>query len=178
MYEMTSPRPLTPQLRERLQCIKAFLLDVDGVLTKNISSISPAEFEAKTIIVMDEFGIRSAQKRGIRIGIITGGNSTSISTRARELDIHDLYEGALNKLEPYEHFKSLHGLTDEEIAYIGDGILDLPVLRKVGFSATPLNAHPSVKIAVHYVASRAGGYGAVREVLDLLLQAKEIPNVG
>lgn len=159
---------------ERLSRLKAFLLDVDGVLTDGGITYSAAGIESKTFHVRDGHGIRAAQDAGIRIGIITGRASEVVALRARELRITDLYQGVLNKIEPYEEFKSLYGLKDEEIGYMGDDVLDLPVIKNVGFSACPKNAHSSVRIAVHCVSHHVGGQGAVREMLDLVLAAQGI----
>ncbi len=158
--------------RHRLERLRAFLLDVDGVLTDGGITYSASGIESKTFHVRDGHGIRAAQDAGIRIGIITGRASDVVALRARELHIVDLYQGALNKIAAYEDFKSLYGLTDDEIGYMGDDVLDLPVIKHVGFASCPRNAHPSVRIAVHCVSRQNGGQGAVREMLDLVLAAK------
>ncbi len=155
----------------RLRDVRAFLFDVDGVLTVGGVSFTSQSFETKTFHVADAHGLRLAVDFGIRVGFITGSQSHIIEQRARELGITDLYQGSLNKLDAYEDFRALYDLRDEEIAYMGDSMLDVPVLRRVGFSCAPRNAHSGVRIAVHYVTRADGGAGAVREVVDMLLRA-------
>lgn len=163
---------LTPALFTRLLRINAFLLDVEGVLTHGGEVAEVHDADERTIIIMDAHGIKAVQELGVRVGIITGGHSELVIARARELDITDIYEQNLDKMAPYRHFVGEYGLGDDEVAYMGDSVFDLPILRRVGFAATPSNAQSSVKMAAHYVASRAGGRGAVREVLDLLLRVR------
>lgn len=164
---------INPQLFSRLSRIKAFLLDVDGVLTDNSVRLTPDGIETKVFNVMDTESIRVAQKNGVHIGIITSHASEVVLTRARELNIHDVYHGSYDKLEAYTEFKNLYEFTDEEVAFMGDGILDLGVLRQVGFAATPSDGHPSARMTAHFVSRYRGGHGAVREVLNLLVRVRE-----
>ena len=112
------------------------------------------------------------QRAGLKIGIITGRSSELVARRARELGIEILYQRALNKLDPYLEILTEQGLTDDQVAYVGDDIVDLPILRRVGFSATVADANPEVPPHVDYVTKRPGGRGAVREVCDLLLKSQ------
>ncbi len=164
---------LTPRLIELLKPLKAFLLDVDGVLTDGgITYVSDGS-ELKTFNTLDGHGIKLVQQQhGIRMGIITGLSSEVVLRRARELMIEDVYQGQLNKVESLEAFRGKHGLDYCEIGYMGDDILDLNVLKAVGFAACPKNAHFTVKGASHYITRAKGGHGAVREVLDLLMLAR------
>jgi 3-deoxy-D-manno-octulosonate 8-phosphate phosphatase (KDO 8-P phosphatase) len=164
----------SPELLRKLRDIKAFLLDVDGVLTDGKLTYISNGSEAKTFHVQDGQGIKLAQECGIRFGIITGHTSEVITRRAKELDIHDVFQGSLNKINAYEEFKNLHGLADEEIAYMGDDVLDLTVLKKAGLAFAPANAHGSVKMCADYVSKLRGGQGAVREVIDMLLQVNGV----
>jgi len=161
---------LNPQLAKRLSRITAFLLDVDGVLTDSAIRLTPDGLQDKVFTMMDTESIRAAQAIGVHFGIITGGSSQLVLDRARELDIHDIYHGVYDKGESYDDFKQLYDLQDEQIAFMGDGIFDVPVLRKVGFAATPANGHSSAKMAAHFVSRFRGGEGAVREVLNLLVR--------
>ncbi len=171
---MTIPtiKELNPQIVRRLTGIKAFLLDVDGVLTDGSITVTPDGIEDRVFTLMDAEGIRAAQRIGIRIGIITTHASDLVIMRARELDITDIYHGMFDKVEAYKDFRELYELEDASIAYMGDGILDVGVLKRVGFAATPSNAHVTAKMAAHYVSRYRGGYGAVREVLTMLLRVK------
>ncbi len=151
--------------------IRLLLLDVDGVLTNGQIIYDGAGNELKMFNVRDGHGLKLVQRAGIRVGIITGRKSEVVSRRAAELGIEILYQGALNKLEPYQEILSQTGLSAEQIAYVGDDLIDLQVLRRVGFSATVSDADAAVRSRVDYVASLPGGYGAVREICDLLLKA-------
>jgi 3-deoxy-D-manno-octulosonate 8-phosphate phosphatase (KDO 8-P phosphatase) len=160
---------LNPQLAQRLSRIKAFLLDVDGVLTDSAIRLTPDGLQQKVFTMMDTESIRAAQEVGVQFGIITGGSSQIVIDRARDLDIHDIYHGVYDKGASYEDFKALYDLADENIAFMGDGVFDVPVLRQVGFAATPANGHPSAKMVAHFVSRYRGGEGAVREVLAMLV---------
>ncbi|MBL0174817.1 MAG: HAD-IIIA family hydrolase [Ignavibacteria bacterium] len=164
---------LSAQMLARLRALKAFLFDVDGVLTDGALTFTSQGFESKSFHVADVSAIRLLQQHGVRVGIITGHVSKIVEIRAKELSITDVYQGSLDKVPPYEEFKALYALRDEEIAFMADGVLDISVLKKVGFAATPSNAHASVKHASHYIASLPGGHGAVKEVIDLVLRSRE-----
>lgn len=151
--------------------IRLLLLDVDGVLTNGQIIYDGVGNELKMFDVRDGHGLKMIQRAGIKVGIITGRKSEVVSRRAAELGIEILYQGALNKLEPYLEIVRQTGLSEEQVAYVGDDLIDLPVLRRVGFSATVADADPEVCGRVDYVASLSGGRGAVREICDLLLKA-------
>ncbi len=158
-------------MQKKLAGIKLLLLDVDGVLTDGRIIYDNQGNELKAFDVKDGHGLKMVQRAGIKIGIITGRSSEVVSRRAKELGIEILFQGALRKLEPYLEILSEQGLTDEQVAYVGDDIVDLPILRRVGFSATVADAIPEVSPLVDYVTGRPGGRGAVREICDLLLKA-------
>ncbi len=158
---------------QKLKRIRAVLLDVDGVLTSGAIIYGLDGLELKVFDSQDGFGIVNAIKQGIRVGIITARRSEVVERRAADLGIVDLFQGSIDKLTPYETVKKTYSLTDAEIAYIGDDLLDLPLLQRVGFSAAPANAVRDVKMKVDYVAKVNGGHGAVREVIDLILKAQK-----
>ncbi len=158
-------------MEQQLAKIKLLLLDVDGVLTDGRIIYDNQGNELKAFDVKDGHGLKMIQRAGIRVGIITGRNSAVVSHRAEELGIEILYQGALRKLEPYLEILAEQNLTDEQVAYIGDDIVDLPILQRVGFSATVADAIPEVFPCVDYITTRPGGGGAVREICDLLLRA-------
>ncbi len=158
-------------MEKQLAKIKLLLLDVDGVLTDGRIIYDNHGNELKAFDVKDGHGLKMVQRAGIKVGIITGRRSAVVSRRAQELGIEILYQGALRKLEPYLEILSEQGLIDEQVAYIGDDIVDLPILHRVGFSATVADAVPEVLPCVDYITSRPGGGGAVREVCDLLVRA-------
>ena len=157
-------------VNERLKNIKLLLLDVDGVLTDGRIIFDSNGTESKFFNVKDGHGIKMLQRHGIEVGIITGRTSVVVDFRARELGITLLYQGALKKLESYNDVKRKTGLEDFQIAYMGDDIIDVPVMRRVGFSAAPPDALPEVLAVADFVSVNGGGKGAVREVCDLILK--------
>ncbi|MGO9481512.1 MAG: KdsC family phosphatase [Candidatus Kryptoniota bacterium] len=166
---MTKLQSLLPKLKK----IKAIFLDVDGVLTDGTIIYGNGGIELKVFDSQDGFGITNAIQNGIRVGIITGRKSDAVKARAAELGIVDIYQGSIDKVTPLEEIKRVHSLDKSEIAYVGDDILDLPILSKVGFSVAPANCVREVKMRVDYVTKARGGQGAVREVIDLILKAQK-----
>jgi 3-deoxy-D-manno-octulosonate 8-phosphate phosphatase (KDO 8-P phosphatase) len=164
------------RLRERARKIKLVLMDVDGVLTDGRIYYLPrpkgALFEAKAFHCRDGLGIRLAHQAGLKTGVITGRGSPALEYRAKELGIHYLYQEARDKLEPYE--KILHDarLDDEEVCYVGDDVVDLPLLKRVGLAVGVKDSHPALHTHVHYRTRRPGGLGAVRETIELILTAQ------
>ncbi|MDA8413369.1 MAG: phenylphosphate carboxylase subunit delta [Desulfobacteraceae bacterium] len=158
-------------MHEKLKNIRLLLLDVDGVMTDGGIIYDASGLETKRFNVKDGHGIKMLQRHGIEVGIITGRTSIVVDNRARELGISLVYQGALKKLDIYEDIKLKTGLEDYQIAYMGDDVIDVPVLRRVGFSAAPPDALFEVRAVVDYVTTYGGGCGAVREVCDHLLKA-------
>lgn len=157
-------------MNEKLKHIRLLLLDVDGVMTDGRIVYDANGLEIKCFNVKDGHGIKMLQRHGIEVGIITGRTSVVVDFRARELGITLLYQGALKKLESYDDVKRRTGLEDRQIAYMGDDIIDVPVMRRVGFSAAPPDALPEVLAVADFVSANSGGKGAVREVCDLILK--------
>lgn len=157
-------------MQVRLEQIRLLLLDVDGVMTDGRIIYDDRGAETKAFDVKDGHGIKLLQRAGIRVGIITGRQSPVVDQRARELGIELVYQGAKDKLVPFLEILQKTGLSAEQVAYMGDDLPDLPVLRRVGFAATVADALEDVKPHVHYVTKRSGGCGAVREICDLLLK--------
>jgi len=157
-------------MQERCRAIRLLLLDVDGVLTDGRIVYDDHGVETKAFDVKDGHGLKLLQRAGVRIGIITGRQSRLVEVRAAERGIDLLYQGVKDKLEPYQRILAELGLRDAEVAYVGDDIVDLPILCRVGFAATVADAVEDVKPHVHYVCQRPGGRGAIREVCDLLLK--------
>ncbi|MEX2116051.1 MAG: HAD hydrolase family protein [Bacteroidota bacterium] len=164
--------PSKSTLARRLKSIKLLLLDVDGVMTDGGVYYGETGEEMKKFNSQDGYGIVQLQRRGVKIGILTGRFSRIVERRAHELGISEVYQNMENKAEAYSAIKARLEMNDREIAYIGDDEPDLPVLEQVGFSAAPANAVPRVRSAVDYVCKRAGGGGAVREVVDLILSGR------
>lgn len=158
-------------MKNKLKDIKLLLLDVDGVMTDGGIIYDGNGLETKVFNVKDGHGIKMLQRYGIEVGIITGRTSKVVDIRARELGIELVYQGALRKLDSYADVKLKTGLADSQIAYVGDDVIDVPVMRRVAFAAAPLDGLPEARKAADYVTSCGGGRGAVREVCDLILKA-------
>lgn len=159
-------------MNERLKNINLLLLDVDGVLTDGRIIFDSNGVESKFFNVKDGHGIKMIQRAGIEVGIISGRKSLVVTNRAAELGIKIVYQGAVNKLEPYRQILAENGRQDHEVAFMGDDVIDIPVLRRVGFAAAPADAVEEVFPHVHFTARNRGGWGAVREVCDLMLKAQ------
>ena len=147
-------------------------MDVDGVMTDGRFIYLDNGVLAKSFDVKDGFAIRLAAMNGIKFGIITGKDSPIVERRAAELEIEEVHQGYFDKLAVYRQIKEKYGLADREIAFIGDDLFDLGVLKSVGFSACPADAVPEVKAEVDYVSGKAGGRGAVREIIEMVLKAQ------
>src|SRR3972149_7881672 len=160
-------------LFEKARKIKMVLLDVDGVMTNGQVLLLPDGEEVKMFCIADGFGIVSAMKAGVRVGIISGRTSAALKQRCEELHIEDLHMNVMNKLPVLEEIAQKYQLAYEAIAYVGDDVPDLPVLERVGLSAAPSNAHHHVKKRVNLVLRKRGGEGAVREFIDFLLVAQQ-----
>ena len=148
-------------------------MDVDGVLTDGDIIYTSSGEEIKKFNIQDGMGITLARMAGLKTGIVTGRISEMVKRRAEELKFDIISQGNFNKLKPYEEIKNKENLNDEEIAYIGDDILDLCILKRVGFSVAVANARDEVKAACDYVTIADGGKGAVREVIEKILKRQE-----
>jgi len=157
-------------LKQKLSKIKMILFDVDGVLCNGDITYTDSGSEIKTFDVQDGMGITLARMAGLKTGIITGRKSGIIERRAKELKIDYLSQGSFNKLPAYEKILKESGIDESEICYIGDDILDLPILDRVGFSVAVANGREEVKADCDYITVARGGRGAVREVIDIILK--------
>jgi 3-deoxy-D-manno-octulosonate 8-phosphate phosphatase (KDO 8-P phosphatase) len=174
LMRTSHPTKLPAAFLKRIRKIRAFILDVDGVLTDGAITYVSDGTEIKTFSVLDGQGIKMAQELGIRFAIITGHASEMVQRRAKELSILDVYLNSIDKLAAYEDFKLKHNLPDDEIAFMGDDVLDIPVLKKVGLAFAPANAHKQVKLHAHFQCNLYGGHGAVREAIDLILDTNGV----
>lgn len=163
---------MSAYLRSRAKGIRLLALDVDGVLTDGSIFMDDVGGEYKAFYVRDGHGLKLLQRAGIQIALITGRSSGVVDARARELGITYVYQGALDKRLPFQDLKAASGFTDHEIAYMGDDVVDLPILSQVGLAAAPVDAHAAVLERVHLVSRHVGGRGAVRELCDLLLESQ------
>jgi 3-deoxy-D-manno-octulosonate 8-phosphate phosphatase (KDO 8-P phosphatase) len=161
-----------PLLVERAARIRMLVLDVDGVLTDGRLYFDNNGNELKTFSTRDGLGLRVLQRQGAEIALITGRRSRIVEQRAAQLGIDHVYQGRNDKLNAYHELLEATGIEEQQICYAGDDWLDLPVLDRVGLAVTVADADPVVKKRVHWVTTRAGGQGAVREICDLILGAR------
>ena len=161
-------------LTERLSGIKLMISDVDGVFTDGSLFIGNNGEEFKRFNVLDGAGIALMKAAEIPIAIVSGRKSGVTLHRMKELGLDEhLYQGNLAKLEPYQNIRADFGLSDAEILYVGDDLVDIPLIRRVGVGVAVTNAPQIVKNAADYVTKVPGGNGAVREVIELLLNAQD-----
>jgi len=156
----------------RGQRIKLLILDVDGVLTDGHIIFGHDGELMKNFHVQDGLGITIAHKAGLKTAIITGRESQIVQLRSSELKIMDVYQGSKNKLEALYELIEKYNLALEEVAYVGDDLIDLSVMTKVGLSCAVANAVPEVKSHAHLVTNHHGGKGAVREVIEFILKSQ------
>jgi 3-deoxy-D-manno-octulosonate 8-phosphate phosphatase (KDO 8-P phosphatase) len=172
----TSPPKVSAGVTALAKKIRVLLMDVDGVLTDGqvwlLSRKDGTASEIKGFSAYDGAGLKLARAAGLRTGLITGRESTAVTQRARECEIEFVYQGRAAKLPAYEEILRATGATDQEVAYVGDDLPDLPLLERAGLAVAVANAVPEVKRAAHFVTSRAGGEGAVREVIELIVKAQ------
>ncbi len=159
-------------LVDRLCKVSVLALDVDGVLTDGKIVIDAHGEELKFYDVKDGFGIYLWHQAGLKTAIITARSSKPVEARAADLKIHLVYQDAYPKLQYYEKMLAEFGVSAEEVCFIGDDLTDLELIRRSGLGAAPANAAEEVRCAAGYVCARAGGDGAVREVIELILKAQ------
>ena len=165
---VVSDEALAAQAR-RLEWI---LLDADGVLTDGRLIYGPEGEQWKVFDVRDGAGLKMAQKAGLKVGILSGRTSEALRCRAGELALDALMMGRPEKASAFAEFLAAHQASSEQVAYMGDDLLDLPVLLRCGLSFAPSDAAPEVRERVHRVVQHRGGRGAVREMCEILLRAR------
>ena len=158
--------------RNVLQRIRLFATDVDGVLTDAGMYYAESGDEWKKFNTRDGMGIKLLQRAGIITAIVTQERTKLVARRAEKLMIPELHQGVMDKLSLVRDMASRHGLTLSQVAYIGDDINDLETLKAVGFSSTPADGMPQIAAAVDYVCQKKGGEGAVREIIEMILEAQ------
>jgi len=163
----------TSDILERARKIKLLIVDCDGVLTDGRIIMLPDGDETKAFDVKDGHAMVMAQRAGLKIAIISGRRSSVVRARAKELGVAHLHEMAWVKTEPYERVLAEEGLTDEEVCYVGDDVVDIPLLRRAGLAVSVSDAVREAIQHSHFVTTRPGGRGAVREVIELILKAQD-----
>jgi len=171
-------RKVPPSVTKRAKQIKVLLMDVDGTITAGavtlLSQPDGTALEIKTFDAHDGQGLSLARTAGIRTGVITGRESPALRRRARELDVEFVYEKQPHKIAAYEEILRKTGVPESAVAFLGDDLPDLPVMRRVGLAAAVGDAAVEVKLAAHFVTKAIGGKGAARELVELILKSKGV----
>ncbi|MGM0411487.1 MAG: KdsC family phosphatase [Bacillota bacterium] len=162
---------MNEEIKKKAQKIKLFITDVDGVMTDGSLILGNNGEEFKSFNSQDGMGLKLLQRSGVKTAIITGRSSQIVENRADELDIKEVHQGIKNKLNIFKYLLDKFGLHPSEVSYIGDDINDLAVLKRVGLSFAVQNGVEKVKNEVDYVSKKRGGNGALREVIEIILDA-------
>jgi 3-deoxy-D-manno-octulosonate 8-phosphate phosphatase (KDO 8-P phosphatase) len=162
----------TPDLQSRLKKVKLLILDVDGVMTDGRLFWLDGHGWTRHFHIKDGYGLKVLMKCGIQVAIISGGDSLDVRKRMEFLKIPHVFLGDEDKIKALEKIIESTGLTADEMAFMGDDLFDIPVIERVGFSATVPHAVDQVKSRAHYITESAGGWGAVREVADAIRKAQ------
>jgi 3-deoxy-D-manno-octulosonate 8-phosphate phosphatase (KDO 8-P phosphatase) len=157
---------------QRAARVKVMIFDVDGVMTDGSLTYDANGEATKTFYVLDGLGIQLLQRTGVQTAIISARQSPIVVTRAKDLGINHVYQGIHDKRVAFAKLLEATGATVEQCGYIGDDVIDLPLLSKVGFAVTVPTGHPEVQHRAHYVTRAPGGRGAVREVCDMVMRAQ------
>ncbi len=160
---------------ERAGKIRLVLMDVDGVWTEGSLFYVPGAdgmVEVKGFDTQDGMGLRWAHAAGLTTGLISGRESPGLTHRAEMLGVKYIYQSYLEKIPPYEEICQQAGAADHEVAYLGDDLTDIPLIRRVGLGVAVANARPEVKHCADYVTTASGGHGAIRETLELIMKAQ------
>ena len=159
--------------RKLLSQIRLFATDVDGVLTDAGMYYAESGNEWKKFNTRDGMGIKLLQRAGIITAIVTQERTKLVARRAEKLTIPELHQGVMDKLTVIREMAARHGFSLKQVAYIGDDVNDLEALKAVGFSASPADGLPPIVAAVDYVCQKKGGEGAVREIIEMILDAQQ-----
>ena len=160
------------ELQETAKDVKLLILDVDGVLTDGSIILDNEGNEFKVFNVRDGHGIKMLLRAGVRVALITGRHSKVVERRARELGITEVYQRCHIKTVAFDHIIEKYGLSEKEVAYVGDDIVDIPIFQRVGIPIAVRDATDEARDHAALVTQNRGGRGAVREVCDFLLKAK------
>lgn len=155
-----------------LKKIKAFLFDVDGVLSKDVVSLHPNGEPMRTVNIKDGYAMQLAVKHGYQVGIITGGNTESVQIRFSRLGVQHIYMSSSVKKHDLQDFLDKSGLSPDEVLYAGDDIPDYEVMKRVGLPVAPSDAAPEIKEIARYISHKEGGEGIARDVIEQTMKAQ------
>lgn len=165
-------QPISKEVERRAAAIKLLICDIDGVFSDGRIYLGNHGEELKAFNTKDGFGIKALINSGVEVAVITGRHSQIVQQRMTSLTVKYIFQGQEDKIVAYRELKQALNLTDEQIAYIGDDCPDLPVMQQVGLAVAVNDAHPLVVRHAHYRTLLPGGFGAVRELTDLLMLAQ------
>ncbi|MEA2175386.1 MAG: 3-deoxy-D-manno-octulosonate 8-phosphate phosphatase phosphatase [Blastocatellia bacterium] len=160
------------EVMRRAARVKLLLMDCDGVLTDGRITLMGESDEQKTFHTRDGHGLVMLHRAGLLSGIISGRTSVAVERRARELNINYLHQGTWDKIKEFEQVLAEAGTEETEVAYVGDDVVDIPLMRRAGLAIAVADAGAETKSAAHYVTQLPGGHGAIREVAELILKAQ------
>ncbi len=156
--------------KEGLAGIKAFVFDIDGVLSLQTINLNVFGVPNRTVNLRDGYALQLAVKKGYRIAIISGSNSKDYQKRLKQLGINEVYLNSRSKIIHYREFRDKHGLKDSEILFMGDDIPDFEVMKNAGVPVCPADADSEIKQVAHYISDKKGGEGCVRDVIEQVLR--------
>ena len=157
---------------EKIKHIKAFILDVDGVLTNGMVHVTETGEQLRQFNIKDGYALQLAVKRGYSILVLSGARSKGVELRLKGLGIEHIYLGLDSKIEVYHKFLSNSGLSAEQILYMGDDIPDLPVMKLVGLAVCPSDSAEEIKSVCDYISPKNGGEGCVRDIIEKVLKIR------
>lgn len=155
-----------------LKKIKAFVFDVDGVLSSDVVFLSPEGDPMRTVNIKDGYALQLAVKKGYEVAIITGGNTEAVRVRFSRLGIRYIYMQSSIKIKDFDDFMEKTGLHPDQVLYVGDDIPDYEVMREVGLPVAPADAAPEIKAVAKYISGKRGGDGVARDVIEQTLKAQ------
>jgi len=158
---------------DKFKKIKAFAFDCDGVMTDGTAQVTEEGKAYRTFNIKDGFAVQHAVKKGYPIAIISGGNSQGIRHRFEALGVKDIFLAQAHKVEAFDTFKQKYGLSNEEIAYMGDDMPDIPLLKLCGLPCCPKDAANDVKVSSQFISTLDGGKGCVRELMECILKTQD-----
>lgn len=159
-------------VKQRAKKIKMLILDIDGVMTDGRIIYDSKGCELKCFNVLDGMGLAVLSQAKIKVALVTAKGSQAVLHRARDIRAAEVCQNAHDKLKPYNQILKKHKLKNEDICFMGDDLVDLPVMKRAGLSVSVPNACPEAKRIAHYVTKKQGGKGAVREIVEIILHAQ------
>lgn len=160
--------------KERLKNVEAFIFDVDGVLSLDTTPLNEDGDPVRTANVKDGFAIRNAVNNGFEVAIITGGNIERVKLRYQKIGVKYIYMGAFEKIGPLNDFVEKTGIAKENILFMGDDLVDYPIMKEVGIPTCPLDAVPEIKEISEYISDKKGGEACVRDVIEQVMKAQGV----